>query len=113
MEKYGGEKTSVMSVRVILMTNPSKYHHLPPALYLALFLSHFKLYFTQFDSLLPSRPAAPFFLLDKLFGKRLLQARHYIMSRKSWLKMVPTENCDILMTFPGTEGSGLSSLFVL
>uniref|UniRef100_A0A665UR22 Anoctamin n=1 Tax=Echeneis naucrates TaxID=173247 RepID=A0A665UR22_ECHNA len=36
----------------------------------------------------------------KLFGKRLLQARHYIMSRKSWLKMVPTENCDILMTFP-------------
>ncbi|KAG7227203.1 hypothetical protein INR49_014002 [Caranx melampygus] len=39
-------------------------------------------------------------LCDKLFGKRLLQARHYIMSRKSWLKMVPTENCDILMTFP-------------
>uniref|UniRef100_H3D0F3 Anoctamin n=1 Tax=Tetraodon nigroviridis TaxID=99883 RepID=H3D0F3_TETNG len=39
---------------------------------------------------------------DKLFGKRLLQARHYIMSRKSWLKMVPTENCDILMTFPDT-----------
>ncbi|KAJ3594446.1 hypothetical protein NHX12_003753 [Muraenolepis orangiensis] len=24
------------------------------------------------------------------------------MSRKSWLKMVPTDNCDILMTFPGT-----------
>uniref|UniRef100_A0A8C5C023 Anoctamin n=1 Tax=Gadus morhua TaxID=8049 RepID=A0A8C5C023_GADMO len=42
-----------------------------------------------------------FFLpLDKLFGKRLLQARRYIMSRKSWLKMVPTDNCDILMTFP-------------
>ncbi|KAF7669835.1 hypothetical protein LDENG_00120110 [Lucifuga dentata] len=41
-------------------------------------------------------------VLDKLFGKRLLQARHYIMSRKSWLKMVPTENCDILMTFPDT-----------
>ncbi|XP_034038907.1 anoctamin-8 isoform X2 [Thalassophryne amazonica] len=39
-------------------------------------------------------------VLDKLFGKRLLQARHYIMSRKSWLKMVPTKNCDILMTFP-------------
>uniref|UniRef100_A0A8C6SX29 Anoctamin n=1 Tax=Neogobius melanostomus TaxID=47308 RepID=A0A8C6SX29_9GOBI len=38
--------------------------------------------------------------VNKLFGKRLLQARHYIMSRKSWLKMVPTENCDILMTFP-------------
>uniref|UniRef100_A0A3Q0SPJ8 Anoctamin n=1 Tax=Amphilophus citrinellus TaxID=61819 RepID=A0A3Q0SPJ8_AMPCI len=40
--------------------------------------------------------------LDKLFGKRLLQARRFIMSRKSWLKMVPTENCDILMTFPDT-----------
>lgn len=26
------------------------------------------------------------------------------MSRKSWLKMVPTENCDILMTFPGAPG---------
>ncbi|XP_038127177.1 anoctamin-8 isoform X2 [Cyprinodon tularosa] len=41
-------------------------------------------------------------MLDKLFGKRLLLARHYINSRKSWLKMVPTENCDILMTFPDT-----------
>lgn len=51
-------------------------------------------------------------LLDKLFGKRLLQARHYIMSRKSWLKMVPTENCDILMTFPGAVSSRLSSLLV-
>ncbi|KAF3858481.1 hypothetical protein F7725_011682, partial [Dissostichus mawsoni] len=40
--------------------------------------------------------------VNKLFGKHLLQARHYIMSRKSWLKMVPTENCDILMTFPDT-----------
>ncbi|XP_026230983.1 anoctamin-8 isoform X2 [Anabas testudineus] len=46
--------------------------------------------------------SAPSGVLDKLFGKRLLQARHYIMSRKSWLKMVPTENCDILMTFPDT-----------
>uniref|UniRef100_UPI0037E878E6 anoctamin-8 isoform X3 n=1 Tax=Semicossyphus pulcher TaxID=241346 RepID=UPI0037E878E6 len=45
---------------------------------------------------------SPSGVLDKLFGKRLLQARHYIMSRKSWLKMVPTENCDILMTFPDT-----------
>ncbi|XP_036940351.1 anoctamin-8-like isoform X3 [Acanthopagrus latus] len=45
---------------------------------------------------------SPSAVLDKLFGKRLLQARHYIMSRKSWLKMVPTENCDILMTFPDT-----------
>ncbi|XP_068197393.1 anoctamin-8 isoform X2 [Antennarius striatus] len=44
--------------------------------------------------------SSPSGVLDKLFGKRLLQARHYIMSRKSWLKMVPTENCDILMTFP-------------
>ncbi|XP_072297970.1 anoctamin-8 [Eucyclogobius newberryi] len=44
--------------------------------------------------------SAPYGVLDKLFGKRLLQARRYIMSRKSWLKMVPTENCDILMTFP-------------
>lgn len=35
------------------------------------------------------------------------------MSRKSWLKMVPTENCDILMTFPGTVSSNLSSLSVL
>lgn len=60
-----------------------------------------------------SHPSTPFCLLDKLFGKRLLQARHYIMSRKSWLKMVPTENCDILMTFPGMLNSGLSSLFVL
>ncbi|XP_061588629.1 anoctamin-8 isoform X2 [Cololabis saira] len=49
------------------------------------------------------RPAfSPSGVLDKLFGKRLLLARHYIMSRKSWLKMVPTENCDILMTFPDT-----------
>ncbi|XP_017286862.1 anoctamin-8 isoform X2 [Kryptolebias marmoratus] len=46
--------------------------------------------------------SAPSGVLDKLFGKRLLLARHYIISRKSWLKMVPTENCDILMTFPGT-----------
>ncbi|XP_057713219.1 anoctamin-8 isoform X2 [Corythoichthys intestinalis] len=44
--------------------------------------------------------SATYGVLDKLFGKRLLQARHYILSRKSWLKMVPTENCDILMTFP-------------
>ncbi|KAJ4936274.1 hypothetical protein JOQ06_000873 [Pogonophryne albipinna] len=45
---------------------------------------------------------SPSGVLNKLFGKHLLQARHYIMSRKSWLKMVPTENCDILMTFPDT-----------
>ncbi|XP_005721096.1 anoctamin-8-like isoform X2 [Pundamilia nyererei] len=46
--------------------------------------------------------STPSGVLNKLFGKRLLQARHFIMSRKSWLKMVPTENCDILMTFPDT-----------
>ncbi|TRY66633.1 hypothetical protein DNTS_007780 [Danionella cerebrum] len=39
-------------------------------------------------------------VLDKLFGKRLLQAGRHIMSHKSWMKTVPTENCDILMTFP-------------
>uniref|UniRef100_A0A4W3HNR3 Anoctamin n=1 Tax=Callorhinchus milii TaxID=7868 RepID=A0A4W3HNR3_CALMI len=30
----------------------------------------------------------------------LLQAGRYIMSHKSWMKTVPTENCDVLMTFP-------------
>uniref|UniRef100_A0AAR2JVY6 Anoctamin n=1 Tax=Pygocentrus nattereri TaxID=42514 RepID=A0AAR2JVY6_PYGNA len=39
---------------------------------------------------------------DKLFGKRLLQAGRYIMSHKSWMKTVPTENCDVLMTFADT-----------
>ncbi|XP_066491744.1 anoctamin-8 [Tiliqua scincoides] len=39
-------------------------------------------------------------VLDKLFGKRLLQAGRYIMSHKSWMKTVPTENCDVLMTLP-------------
>ncbi|XP_034411306.1 anoctamin-8 [Cyclopterus lumpus] len=48
------------------------------------------------------KSVSPSGVLDKLFGKRFLQARHYIMSRKSWMKMVPTENCDILMTFPDT-----------
>ncbi|XP_064848435.1 anoctamin-8-like isoform X1 [Oncorhynchus masou masou] len=43
-----------------------------------------------------------FGVLDNLFGKRLSQARQYIMSHKSWLKMVPTEDCDILMTFSDT-----------
>uniref|UniRef100_A0A8V1AJI0 Anoctamin n=1 Tax=Gallus gallus TaxID=9031 RepID=A0A8V1AJI0_CHICK len=45
--------------------------------------------------------AAPF-PADKLFGKRLLQAGRYIMSHKAWMKTVPTENCDVLMTFPDT-----------
>ncbi|CAL8273007.1 unnamed protein product [Arctogadus glacialis] len=38
-------------------------------------------------------------LAYKLFGKRLLQAGRHIMSHKSWMKSVPTENCDLLMTF--------------
>lgn len=40
---------------------------------------------------------------DKLFGKRLLQAGRYLVSHKAWMKTVPTENCDVLMTFPGTR----------
>lgn len=52
-------------------------------------------------SLPPSLPVA-----DKLFGKRLLQAGRYIMSHKAWMKTVPTENCDVLMTFPGREMPG-------
>ncbi|XP_068445676.1 anoctamin-8 isoform X2 [Clinocottus analis] len=40
--------------------------------------------------------------LYKLFGKRLLQAGRHIMSHKSWMKTVPTENCDVLMTFADT-----------
>ena len=39
---------------------------------------------------------------DKLFGKRLLQVGRYLVSHKAWMKTVPTENCDVLMTFPGT-----------
>ncbi|XP_044541267.1 LOW QUALITY PROTEIN: anoctamin-8 [Gracilinanus agilis] len=49
----------------------------------------------------PSDPL-PSLFPDKLFGKRLLQAGRYIMSHKSWMKTVPTENCDVLMTFPDT-----------
>uniref|UniRef100_UPI00398F60C3 anoctamin-8-like n=1 Tax=Pristiophorus japonicus TaxID=55135 RepID=UPI00398F60C3 len=41
-------------------------------------------------------------VLDKLFGKSFLQAGRYIMSHKSWMKTIPTENCDVLMTFPDT-----------
>ncbi|XP_034439058.1 anoctamin-8 isoform X3 [Hippoglossus hippoglossus] len=49
----------------------------------------------------PGAAAAPASsgVLDKLFGKRLLQAGRHIMSHKSWMKTVPTENCDVLMTF--------------
>nr|XP_033812220.1 anoctamin-8 isoform X2 [Geotrypetes seraphini] len=46
------------------------------------------------------RQEAPAGVLDKLFGKRLLQAGRYVMSHKAWMKTVPTENCDVLMTFP-------------
>ncbi|KAM4883984.1 anoctamin-8 [Sylvia borin] len=49
-----------------------------------------------------AEPAAATGVLDKLFGKRLLQAGRYIMSHKAWMKTVPTENCDVLMTFPDT-----------
>lgn len=42
-------------------------------------------------------------LTDKLFGKRLLQAGRHVMSHKSWMKSVPTENCDVLMTFAGQK----------
>ncbi|XP_068090269.1 anoctamin-8 isoform X2 [Hyperolius riggenbachi] len=41
-------------------------------------------------------------VLDKLFGKRLLQAGRYITSHKSWMRTVPTENCDVVMTFADT-----------
>ncbi|XP_069820503.1 anoctamin-8 isoform X4 [Dendropsophus ebraccatus] len=41
-------------------------------------------------------------VLDKLFGKRLLQAGRYITSHKSWMRTVPTENCDVVITFPDT-----------
>ncbi|XP_070688912.1 anoctamin-8 [Pempheris klunzingeri] len=47
-------------------------------------------------------PQASSGVLDKLFGKRLLQAGRHIMSHKSWMKTVPTENCDVLMTFADT-----------
>ncbi|KAM6948768.1 anoctamin-8-like [Aplochiton taeniatus] len=47
-----------------------------------------------------SMSSMPSGVLGKLFGKRLMQAQRYILSRRSWLRMVPTENCDILMTFP-------------
>ncbi|XP_041948826.1 anoctamin-8 isoform X1 [Alosa sapidissima] len=39
-------------------------------------------------------------VLNKWFGRRLSQARQYIMYHKSRLKPVPTEDCDIVMTFP-------------
>lgn len=51
----------------------------------------------------PAAPASG--VLDKLFGKRLLQVGRYLVSHKAWMKTVPTENCDVLMTFPAySEG---------
>ncbi|XP_030921036.1 anoctamin-8 [Geospiza fortis] len=47
---------------------------------------------------------------DKLFGKRLLQAGRYIMSHKAWMKTVPTENCDVLMTFPDSTDDHIPEL---
>lgn len=32
-----------------------------------------------------------------------MQAGRYLVSHKAWMKTVPTENCDVLMTFPGTR----------
>ncbi|NXD60082.1 ANO8 protein, partial [Corvus moneduloides] len=32
------------------------------------------------------------------------------MSHKAWMKTVPTENCDVLMTFPGRDGHGKSGI---
>uniref|UniRef100_A0A3Q3EUE4 Anoctamin n=1 Tax=Kryptolebias marmoratus TaxID=37003 RepID=A0A3Q3EUE4_KRYMA len=49
-----------------------------------------------------SSPSLSVCLSDKLFGKRLLQAGRHFMSHKSWMKTVPTENCDVLMTFADT-----------
>ncbi|XP_052018862.1 anoctamin-8 isoform X2 [Apodemus sylvaticus] len=48
----------------------------------------------------PAAPASG--VLEKLFGKRLLQAGRYLVSHKAWMKTVPTEDCDVLMTFPDT-----------
>ncbi|XP_064137016.1 anoctamin-8 [Loxodonta africana] len=48
----------------------------------------------------PAAPASG--VLEKLFGKRLLQVGRYLVSHKAWMKTVPTENCDVLMTFPDT-----------
>jgi len=65
-----------------------------------------------------SHPLCPFpslslCLSDKLFGKRLLQAGRHIMSHKSWMKTVPTENCDVLMTFAGQALGDIHKCFYL
>uniref|UniRef100_A0A672RN21 Anoctamin n=1 Tax=Sinocyclocheilus grahami TaxID=75366 RepID=A0A672RN21_SINGR len=40
--------------------------------------------------------------LQKLLRGRLFHARQYLMKHKSTITMAPTENCDVLMTFPDT-----------
>lgn len=40
---------------------------------------------------------------EKLLRGRLFHARQYLMGHTSSIAMAPTENCDILMTFPGAE----------
>uniref|UniRef100_A0A8D2Q0L8 Anoctamin n=1 Tax=Zosterops lateralis melanops TaxID=1220523 RepID=A0A8D2Q0L8_ZOSLA len=66
----------------------------------------------QMGSPPPSGTPHPSLPANKLFGKRLLQAGRYIMSHKAWMKTVPTENCDVLMTFPGREREKRDGLIV-
>ena len=80
----------------------SRWLSLPLSHGLSLPLSH------GVSPLLSLSPSLP--LSDKLFGKRLLQAGRYIMSHKSWMKTVPTENCDVLMTFTGAVTETLTQI---
>lgn len=41
-------------------------------------------------------------VLEKLLRCRLFHARQYIMKHNTTITMAPTENCDVLMTFPDT-----------
>ncbi|KAF4117211.1 anoctamin-8 [Onychostoma macrolepis] len=41
-------------------------------------------------------------VLEKLLRGRLFHARQYLMKHKTTITMAPTENCDVLMTFPDT-----------
>ncbi|KAM7140176.1 anoctamin-8 isoform 5-T5 [Molossus nigricans] len=59
----------------------------------------------------PAAPASG--VLEKLFGKRLLQAGRYLVSHKAWMKTVPTENCDVLMTFPADTTDDHTLLWLL
>uniref|UniRef100_A0A673FRQ1 Anoctamin n=1 Tax=Sinocyclocheilus rhinocerous TaxID=307959 RepID=A0A673FRQ1_9TELE len=49
-------------------------------------------------------PPPPCFIdgIEKLLRGRLFHARQYLMKHKSTITMAPTENCDVLMTFPDT-----------